>query len=122
MIEKEYLEYEQDVREAQIAFPELEMRAAYVKFMQEVKKKEPQKKMSTGDRHLEAVKASIRGTFCRPCNQDGCRGRQVLQGVCEGCAAGKKGFKSLWECEECLYREYSRKSYLELYNELTGGK
>ena len=118
MTPEEFVEYERDMREAQIVFPGMEMRAAYEKFMVEVKKKPPRPRLSTSDPALRAAKATIMKTFRRPCNQPGCKGEQVLQGVCEGCAAGKKGFKSMWECEECLYREYSLKPYLDWYNEL----
>ena len=118
MTPDEFIEYEQDVREAQIAFPGVEMRVAYERFMVEVKKKPARPKLSTGDKSLEAAKTVIHKAFRRSCTQVGCTGEHVLQGVCEGCAAGKKGFKTLWECEECLYREYSTKPYFDWYNEL----
>lgn len=119
MTPEQYIEYEQDMREAQVAFPdERNMRAAYERFMVEVKKKPPRPKLSSNDPVLKAATAAIHKAFRRPCDQSGCKGEQVLQGVCEGCAAGKKGFKSLWECEECLHREYSKRPYLDWYNEL----
>ena len=113
----EFMEYEQDVREAQIAFPGMEMREAYVKFMTEIRKQEPRPMLSTGDKSLDAVKASIKQTLRKPCDQEGCKGEKVLTGVCEGCAAGKKGFKTVWECEECLHREFSTKTFFEVYEE-----
>lgn len=118
MTPEEFIAYHRDVQEATVAFPEMEVGAAYRKFMLEIKKKEPQPPISSGDPVLKAAKALIRKTFRRPCNRPNCTGTQILAGVCEGCAAGKKGFKSVWECEECLYREYSIKPYLEWYEEL----
>ena len=118
MTSEEFIEYERDVREAQEAFPGMEMGEAYRKFMREIRKKEPSPPLTTGDKSLDAAKASIGKAFKRPCTQPGCSGEQVLQGVCEGCAAGKKGFRSVWECEECLTREYSKKNFMEWYHEL----
>jgi len=121
MTPNDFIERERDMQEAQIAFPGMEMGEAYQKFMREIKKKEPQGPMDFNDPKLKAAKAIILGTFKRPCDQLGCNGTQVLQGVCSGCAAGKKGFLSQWECEECLYREFSKRPYLDWYEELTKG-
>ena len=119
MTPNDFIERERDMQEAQIAFPEMEMGEAYRKFMIEIKKKEPLPPLNTGDKSLEAAKAIIRNAFRRPCSQPGCSGEQVLQGVCTNCAAGKKGFLSQWECDECLYREFSKRPYLDWYEELS---
>ena len=117
MTPDEYMGYEQDVREAQIAFPGMEMRAAYVKFMKEVKKKEPKSGLSTNDPELDAAKAAIQKTVLKPCG-NGCPGTMELSGVCPGCLAGQKGFKSQWQCRECLRVEYSKLTFFEIYNEM----
>jgi hypothetical protein len=118
MTPTEFIDYQRDVREAQIAFPGMELGAAYQKFMLEIKRQSPRPKLSTNDPILAAAKAEIKKAFRRKCTQPDCSGEQILQGVCEGCAAGKKGFKSMWECEECLFREYSPKPFLDWYTEL----
>jgi len=120
MTSEEFIAYQRDVTEAHQAFPDMEMGAAYRKFMLEIKKQSPRKPLNTKDKSLEAAKSMIKQTLRRPCTQEGCSGTQIMQGVCEGCLAGKKGFKSLWECEECLYREYSKIPYLDWYNKLKG--
>ena len=117
-----FMDYERDVREALVAFPGMEMREAYERFLREIKKQEPQALLSTGDKRLEAAKAAVKGTLRRPCTQEGCGGKQVLQGVCEGCAAGKKGFKTVWECEECLFREYSKIDFYAWFEQLAEKK
>jgi len=119
MTPEEFIERERDTLEAHEMFPELEMREAYEKFMAEIRKKTPTPLLRTDDKSLKAVKTVILKSFKRPCNQPGCNGTQVLQGVCGGCAAGKKGFLSQWECDECLYREYSKRPYLDWYEELS---
>ena len=121
MTTEEYIEYEWDVREAAEAFPSMEVGAAYRKFMLEVKKQEPRPLLRSDDKSIpnSQAKPIVLRTFKRPCTQVGCAGIQVLQGVCGGCAAGKKGYLSLWECEECLYREFSKRPYLDWYKELT---
>ena len=121
MTPTEFIEYERDVQEAQIAFPGMEMGEAYQKFMREIKKKESRGPINFNDPELKKSKTIILKTFKRPCNQPGCPGTQVLQGVCGGCAAGKKGFLSQWECDECFYREFSKRPYLDWYEELTKG-
>lgn len=117
MTPEDFIKREQEIREAQSIFPDLEIGEAYRKYKEA--KGETATMLSTGDPSLEEAKKMVLKTFRRPCNQPGCAGEQVLQGVCEGCVAGKKGFKSVWECEECLAREYSKKTYLEWYQELT---
>ena len=118
MTPEEFIQRERDVREAVEAFPGMEMGEAYKKFMVEIRKQKPLPRLSTGDRELDAIKSHIKALLRRKCTQVGCEGEQVLQGVCEGCAAGKKGYKTVWECEECLHREYSTRPYLDWYEEL----
>lgn len=120
MTPEEFMQRERDVREAIEAFPNMEMGEAYNKFMTEIKRKPPAPKLSSGDRELKAIKSHIKSTLRRKCNQQECNGEQVLQGVCDGCAAGKKGFKTVWECQECLVREYSTRPYFEWFEELNG--
>jgi len=119
MTADELMEYERDIREATIAYPKMEMRAAYIKFMTEIKKRDPKPMLSTNDPKIKAAIASITKKFKKPCSQDGCRGEMVLSGVCNGCAAGRKGFRTQWECEECLYREFSPKTFFDWYEELS---
>jgi hypothetical protein len=122
MTSEEFINRERDIREAHIMFPDIELGAAYLKFMKEVRRAESIPNLRTDDETIKAAKAVIIKAFKRPCTQSGCSGEQVLSGVCEGCAAGKKGFKSMWECEECLYIEYSTRPYLDWYTELTKDK
>jgi len=122
MTADELMEYERDIREATIAYPKMEMREAYVKFMTEIKKKDPKPMLSTNDPKIKAAIASITKKFKKACenpNNKDCPGEMVLSGVCNGCAAGKKGFRTQWECEECLFREFSPKTFFDWYEELS---
>jgi hypothetical protein len=116
MTPDEFVKREQEIREAASIFPELEIGAAYRKYKEA--KGEKATMLSTGDESLEKAKEVILKTFRRPCDQPGCDGTQLLEGVCEGCVEGKAGFRSKWTCEKCMHRELSKKLYLDWYEEL----
>jgi len=117
MTSDEFVKREQEIREAHSIFPDLEIGEAYRKYKEA--KGEEATMLSTGDPTLDMAKRAVLQVFRRPCNQPGCSGTQVLEGVCEGCIEGKAGFKSKWTCETCMYRELSKRLYLDWYEELT---
>jgi hypothetical protein len=117
MTPKDFIKREQEVREAASIFPELEIGEAYRRYKEA--KGESASMLQTGDPDLEAAKHAVLQVFHRPCTQEGCSGVQLLEGVCEGCVEGKKGYKSKWTCEECMYRELSKRPYLDWYGELS---
>ena len=119
MTPEEFIQREKEIREAISIFPDLEMGEAYRKYKEA--KGEEATMLSTGDPSIEAAKAVILKTFERPCSQPGCEGTQLLEGICEGCVEGKAGFKSKWTCKKCMYRELSKKLYMDWYEELKGG-
>jgi hypothetical protein len=116
MTPEEFINREQEIREAVSIFPELEMGEAYARYKEA--KGEVATMLSSDDPTIEEAKHVILHTYLRPCDQPSCSGEQVLEGVCEGCVEGKAGFKSKWTCKKCLHRELSKKQYLEWFNEL----
>ena len=114
---EDFVKREQEVREAHSIFPDLEIGEAYRKYKEA--KGEEAIMLSTNDPELEKAKQAVLQVFRRPCTQPGCQGSQVLEGVCEGCIEGKAGYRSKWTCEVCMYRELSKKEYLDWYNELS---
>ena len=119
MTPEEFIQREQEIREAISIFPDLEMGEAYKQYKEA--RGEEATMLSTGDPSIEAAKAVILKTFERPCSQPGCDGEQILEGVCEGCVEGKAGFKSKWTCKKCMHRELSKKLYMDWYEELKDG-
>jgi len=116
MTAEDFVKREQEVREAHSIFPEMEIGEAYRKYKEA--KGEEASMLSTGDPALEKAKAAVLQVFRRPCTQPGCKGTQLLEGVCEGCVEGKAGYKSKWTCEVCMYRELSKTPYLDWYSKL----
>jgi hypothetical protein len=116
MTPEDFIKREQEVREAHSIFPDLEIGEAYRQYKEA--KGETASMLHTDDLSLQRAKAAILKTFVRPCTQPGCDGEQLLEGVCEGCVEGKAGFKSKWTCKKCMYRELSKRPYLDWYEEL----
>lgn len=112
----EFAKREQEIREAASVFPDLEIGEAYKQY-KEAKGEKPVY-LNTSDPSIEKNKEIVLKVFRRPCNQEGCTGTQLLEGVCDSCVEGKKGYKSKWTCEECLYRELSKREYFDWYEEL----
>lgn len=115
----EFVIREKEIREAVSIFPELEIGEAYRQY--KAAKGEEAVVLSTDDPSIEAAKEVVLKTYLRPCNQPGCDGEQVLEGVCEGCVEGKAGFKSKWTCKKCMFRELSKKLYMDWFEELKDG-
>ena len=116
MTAEEFVQREKEIQEAHSIFPELEIGEAYRQYKEA--KGETATMLSTDDPTLERAKEIILKAFVRPCDQTGCDGEQLLEGVCEGCVEGKAGFQSKWTCKKCMYRELSKRPYLEWYEEL----
>jgi hypothetical protein len=117
MTSEEFVQREKEIREAISIFPDLEIGEAYRQYKEA--KGEAVTILSTSDPSITRAKEVILKTFVRPCNQVGCIGEQLLEGVCEGCVEGKAGFKSKWTCKVCMSRELSKKPYLDWYAELS---
>ena len=120
MTPEEYLKREQEVREAHSIFPELEIGEAYRKYKEA--KGEQATMLQSNDPTLKEAKERVLKTFRKKCTQNGCPGTMLLEGICDGCIEGKKGFRSKWTCEECLHRELSKMTYAEWYDELKDKK
>jgi hypothetical protein len=116
MTPEEFIQREKEIQEAISIFPDLEMGEAYQKYKEA--KGETAEMINLTSEDYKAVKTVILKTFLRPCNQPGCDGEQLLEGVCEGCVEGKAGFKSKWTCQKCMFRELSKKQYMDWYEEL----
>lgn len=119
MTPEEFIRREKEIQEAVSIFPELEIGEAYKKYKEA--KGEEAVMLSTSDPSIAALTQVILKTYVRPCDQPGCDGEQVLEGVCEGCVEGKAGFKSKWTCKKCMHRELSKKLYMDWYEELKDG-
>lgn len=120
MTKNEFLIRESEIREALAEYPDLEMGEAYRRW-KNARGEEPTY-IHTGMEELHKIKAELRKSATRPCDQVGCPGIQHLEGICSGCIEGRKGYKSKWTCDECLHRELSKKEFLEWLKELSGSE
>ncbi len=107
-----------EIREAQEMFPSMEMGEAYRRW-KELRGEEPTF-LTTGDPTLEATKAELRISSTKPCSQEGCGGKMILESICSSCVEGRAGYKSKWTCSVCLHRELSKQDYMECLKELSG--
>jgi len=116
MTPDEFLNREEEIQKAVKAYPGMEMGEAYRLW------KEPRGEkatmLTTGDKTIEAAKQVLKEAAKKPCVQSECDGEMSLESVCGGCVEGKHGYKSKWICEKCLFRELSKKDYLEWLREL----
>jgi len=113
----DFVKREQEIIEAVKSFPGMEMGEAYRKWKEA--RGEKATMLSTGDKSVEAAKQVLKEAAKKPCTQNGCDGEMILESVCGGCVEGKHGYKSKFICEKCLYRELSKKDYLEWLRELS---
>jgi len=118
MTADEYIKREQEIRDAQKAFPGVEMGEAYRRWKAE--RGETATILTTDDKTVEATKKTLKEAAKKPCTQPGCDGEMILESVCGGCVEGKAGYLSKWTCSKCLFRELSKKGYLEWLKELSG--
>ena len=116
MTPEEYIKREQGIQEAVKAYPGREMGEAY-RLWKEARG-EKATMLTTGDKTIEAAKQVLKESAKKPCTQDGCDGEMILESVCNGCVEGKAGFLSKWICSKCLYRELSKRGFLEWLKEL----
>ena len=107
----------EEIKEAKAIYPGMEIGEAYRRYKEA--KGEKAEMLLSGDKEIEQVKKIALTLFKRPCTAEGCHGTQTLSGVCSGCLAAKKGFKTQWECDDCLHRDFSKETYLEVYERLT---
>lgn len=114
---EDFVNREKEIQVAVGLYPEMEVTAAYRLYKEA--KGEQVTLLSTSDKSLNKLREVVMKAQRRPCTQPGCPGQQLLEGVCEGCVEGKKGYKSKWTCEECLYRELSKTPYMEILQSLT---
>ena len=117
MTPEEYIKREQEVREAVKAYPGREMGEAY-RLWKAIRGEEVTM-LSTGDKSIEAAKQVLKESAKKPCTQSECGGEMILESVCNGCVEGKAGYLSKWTCSKCLYRELSKKGFLEWLRELS---
>jgi len=116
MIPEEYIKREQEIIEAQKVYPGMEIGKAYRQWKEA--RGEKATMITTGDKTIEAAKQVLKQSAKKPCTQPGCDGEMVLESVCGGCVEGKAGYLSKWTCSKCLFRELSKKGYLEWLREL----
>jgi len=117
MTPEEYIKRAQEVREAVKEYPAMEIGAAFRRWKEA--RGEKATMLSTGDKSVEAARQVLKEAAKKPCTQAGCDGEMILESVCNGCVEGKAGFKSKWTCSKCLFRELSKKDYLECLRELS---
>jgi hypothetical protein len=116
MTPDELMQREKEVREAHSIYPDLEIGEAYRMYKEA--RGETASMLQSNDPSLKEAKRRVLRTFRKPCTQVGCSGTMLLEGICEGCIEGKKGFRTKWTCEECLHRELSKKLFSDWYDEL----
>jgi len=116
MTPEEYIKREQEIIEAQKVYPGMEMGEAY-RLWKEARG-EKATMLTSGDKQVEAVKRTLKEAAKKLCTQNGCDGEMILESVCNGCVEGKAGFLSKWICSKCLYRELSKRGFLEWLKEL----
>lgn len=118
MTPEEYIKREAEIQEAVKTYPRLEMGEAYRTWKE--LRGESATMLTTGDKTVEYAKASLKEAAKKPCTVGGCDGEMILEAVCGGCVEGRAGFKSKWTCSKCLYRELSKKEFMEWLKELSG--
>ncbi len=116
MTPEEYIKREQEIQEAIAAYPRLEMGEAYRTWKE--LRGESATMLSTGDKSIEVAKTVLKEAAKKPCTAPGCDGEMILEAVCSGCVEGRAGFLSKWTCEKCLYRELSKKEFMDWLKEL----
>lgn len=116
MTPEAFIKREEQIQQAQKEFPGLEIGEAYKRWGE--RRGIITYQLRTNDETVEASKEVILHTYKRPCDQAGCDGQQVLEGVCPSCVEGLAGFQSKWTCKKCLHRELSKKTYLAWFSEL----
>jgi hypothetical protein len=114
---EDYIKREQEIQEAVKAYPGREMGEAYR--LWKAIRGEKATMLVTGDKEVEAVKKVLKQSAKKPCTQPGCDGEMVLESVCGGCVEGRAGYKSKWTCDKCLFRELSKKDFLQWLKELS---
>ena len=118
MTPEEYIKRSQEIQEAIKAYPEERNMSIAYRLWKEARG-EKATMLSTGDKSVEAARQVLKESAKKPCTQAGCDGEMILESVCNGCVEGKAGFKSKWTCSKCLFRELSKKDYLECLRELS---
>ncbi len=116
MTPEEYIKREQEILQAQQDFPNLEMGEAYRRWKAE--RGEEATMLNSGDKTVAESKRLLKEAAKKPCTVEGCDGEMILEVVCSGCVEGKAGFRSKWTCEKCLYRELSKKEFMDWLKEL----
>ncbi len=116
MTPEEYIKREQEIQDAQKAYPGIEIGEAYRRWKAE--RGEEATMLTTGNKTIEAAKRLMKEAAKKTCTIPGCDGEMILEAVCSGCVEGRAGFKSKWTCSKCLYRELSKKDYMEWLKEL----
>lgn len=117
MTTTEFIVREYNVQKAAEKYPGMEMGAAFEKYMTEQGKKITY--ISTDDKTIQNSMREAVEKLKRPCRQEGCPGVEHLEGICNSCIEGRKGYRSKWICDECLHRELSKKEVLEWLVELS---
>jgi hypothetical protein len=117
MTPEEFIKREQEIQEAVKAYPGREMGEAYR--LWKAVRGEKAITLKTGDKAVEVAKNALKVATKTPCIQPGCDGEMELESVCGGCVEGRAGYKSKRTCGKCLFRELSKKDYLECLRELS---
>lgn len=117
MTPMDLVQREEEIQKAAKEYPGVEIGEAYRKW------KEAQGEtaifLQTDDRTIEVSKKLIKEAAKKPCTQDGCAGTMELEAICGSCVEGRLGWKTKWTCDVCLYRELSKKDFLEWLRELS---
>jgi len=117
MTPEEYIKREQEIQEAIKAYPEERNISVAYRMWKKVRGEEVIQ-LNTGDKSIETARQVLKESAKKPCTQPGCDGEMILESICSGCVEGKAGYLSKWTCSKCLYRELSKKGFLEWLREL----
>jgi hypothetical protein len=115
MTPQEYINREQEIRQAEKEYPGVEVGEAYRRWKES--RGEKPTFLSTGDQTVKDARRTLKEIAHKIC--DKCGGKAILEGVCGGCVEGRKGYKTKFTCEDCLHRELSTKEYMEWLKELS---
>lgn len=117
MTPEEFTKREMEISQAVKEFPVLEIGEAYRKWKEN--REETASFLNTGDPTIEIAKKLLREGAKKPCTQEGCSGTMELEPICAGCVEGRLGWKTKWTCDVCLFREFSKKDYMEWLSEFS---
>ena len=99
-----------EIQKAVIAFPGVEIGAAYKKWKTARGETAEMLLSADGGPLKKAMQDLATRLRERPCTAEGCDGSQHLEAICSGCIEGQAGYKTKWTCRKCLHRDLSKET------------